>query len=59
LAGLAALDRYQIAELVGWKFQGMAHRKALALRGISPERCRTTTVCPAQPPSSHGPGIRR
>src|SRR5690242_638620 len=36
--GLAALDRGQAAELVGWKFQGMAHRKALALRGISPER---------------------
>lgn len=36
--GLAALDRDQAAELVGWKFQGMAHRKALALRGISPER---------------------
>jgi len=37
-AGLAALDRDQAAELVSWKFQGMAHRKALALRGISPER---------------------
>jgi hypothetical protein len=37
-AGLAALDRDQAAELVGWKFQGMAHRKALALRGISLER---------------------
>jgi hypothetical protein len=37
-AGLAALDRDQAAELIGWKFQGMAHRKALALRGISPER---------------------
>ena len=37
-AGLAALDRDQAAELVSWKFQGMAHRKALALRAISPER---------------------
>ncbi len=37
-AGLVALDRDQAAALVGWKFQGMAHRKALALRGISPER---------------------
>ena len=37
-AGLTALDREQVVELVGWKFQGMAHRKALALRGISPER---------------------
>ena len=37
-AGLAALDRGQAAELVGWKFQSMPHRKALALRGISPER---------------------
>ena len=36
--GRTALDREQVAELVGWKFQGMAHRKALALRGISPER---------------------
>jgi hypothetical protein len=26
------------APAVQWKFQGMAHRKALALRGISPER---------------------
>jgi hypothetical protein len=37
-AGLVALDRDQVAELVSWKFQGMAHRRALALRGISPER---------------------
>jgi hypothetical protein len=37
-AGLTALDREQVAELIGWKFQGMAHRKALALRGISPDR---------------------
>jgi hypothetical protein len=37
-AGLAELDRDQATELVGWKFQGMAHRKALALRGITPER---------------------
>jgi hypothetical protein len=37
-AGLAALDRDQAAALIGWKFQGMAHRKTLALRGISPER---------------------
>ena len=37
-AGLTALDRDQVTELVSWKFQGMAHRKALALRGISPER---------------------
>jgi len=37
-AGLAALDRDQAAELVGWKFQSMPHRKALAMRGISPER---------------------
>ena|SRR5690242_17165902 len=36
--GLAELDRDQVTELVGWKFQGMAHRKALALRGITPER---------------------
>jgi len=37
-AGLAALDRGQAAELVGWKFHSMPHRKALAMRGISPER---------------------
>lgn len=34
-AGLTALHRDQVAELIGWKFQGMAHRKTLALRGIS------------------------
>ena len=37
-AGLAALDRGQAAGLVGWKFQSMPHRKALAMRDISPER---------------------
>jgi hypothetical protein len=37
-AGLAALDRGQATELVGWKFQSMPHRKALAMRGISHER---------------------
>jgi hypothetical protein len=37
-AGLAALDRDQAAELVGWKFHSMPHRRALAMRGISPER---------------------
>ena len=37
-AGLASLDRGQAAELAGWKFQSMPHRKALAMRGISPER---------------------
>ena len=37
-AGLAALDRGQVAELVGWKFQSMPHRRALAMRGISPGR---------------------
>ena len=37
-AGLAALDRGQAAELVGWKFQSMPHRKVLAVRGISHER---------------------
>jgi hypothetical protein len=46
-AGLAALDRDQAADLVGWKFQGMAHRRALALRGISPVRSE---------PASGGPG---
>ena len=37
-AGLDALDRDQVIELINWKFQSMAHRKALAMRGISPER---------------------
>ena len=37
-AGLVSLDRGQVAELVGWKFQAMAHRKALAMRGIGPQR---------------------
>ena len=37
-AGLDALDREQIIELIGWKFQSMAHRKALAMRGVSLER---------------------
>jgi len=37
-AGLDALDRAQVIELINWKFQSMAHRKALAMRGISPER---------------------
>jgi hypothetical protein len=36
--GLVSLDRDQVAELVGWKFQTMAHRKALAMQGISPQR---------------------
>src|SRR5215472_746381 len=37
-AGLDALDRDQVIELIGWKFQSMAHRKALATRGVSLER---------------------
>jgi hypothetical protein len=37
-SGLAALDRSQVAALIGWKFQSMPHRKTLAMRGISPER---------------------
>ena len=37
-AGLNALERDQVIELIGWKFQSMAHRRALAMRGISPER---------------------
>lgn len=37
-AGLEALDRDQVAQLIEWKFQSMAHRRALAMRGISPER---------------------
>jgi hypothetical protein len=37
-AGLNVLDRDQVIELIGWKFGSMAHRKALAMRGISPQR---------------------
>jgi hypothetical protein len=37
-AGLDALDRDQVIELIGWKFGSMAHRRALAMRGISPQR---------------------
>jgi len=37
-AGLDVLDRDQVIQLIGWKFQSMAHRKALAMRGISPQR---------------------
>jgi hypothetical protein len=37
-AGLDALDREQVKALVGWKFQSMAHRRARALSGITPER---------------------
>jgi hypothetical protein len=37
-ADLGALDRNQVAELVEWKFQAMPHRRALAMRGITPER---------------------
>jgi hypothetical protein len=37
-AGLDALDRDQVVKLIEWKFQSMAHRKTLAMRGISPER---------------------
>jgi hypothetical protein len=36
-AGLDGLDRDQVAALIDWKFQSMAHRKALAMRGIMPE----------------------
>jgi hypothetical protein len=37
-AGTNALERDQVIDLVDWKFQSMAHRRALAMRGISPER---------------------
>ena len=38
LAGADALSRDQVIDLINWKFQSMAHRRALATRGISPER---------------------
>jgi hypothetical protein len=37
-AGLDVLDRDQVIELIGWKFGSMAQGKALAMRGISPQR---------------------
>lgn len=37
-AGVDALDSNQVTELIGWKFQSMPHRRALALRGICPAR---------------------
>lgn len=37
-AGTDALERDQVIELVDWKFQSMAHRRTLAMRGISRER---------------------
>jgi hypothetical protein len=37
-ADLHALDRDRVAELISWKFQSTAHRRALAMRGISPKR---------------------
>lgn len=37
-AGLNALHRDQVVNLIEWKFQSMAHRKTLAMRGISSER---------------------
>ena len=36
-AGLVALERDQVIELIGWKFGSMAHRRALAMRGVAPE----------------------
>jgi hypothetical protein len=46
LAGLDALDRDQVIELIGWKFRSMAHRKALARRGISPSGGQALTTRP-------------
>jgi hypothetical protein len=37
-AGLDVLERDQVIQLIGWKFGSMAHRKALAMRGVSPQR---------------------
>ncbi len=39
-AGVEALDREQVIELIGWKFRSMPHRKARALSGVSSERWR-------------------
>jgi hypothetical protein len=46
-SGLVELDRSQAAELIGWKFQSMPHRKTLAIRGINAERCRARDGVPA------------
>jgi len=37
-AELEVLNRDQVVALINWKFQSMAHRRALAMRGISQER---------------------
>jgi hypothetical protein len=37
-AGLEALEREQVASLVEWKFQSLANRRVLAMRGISVEQ---------------------
>lgn len=37
-AGSVVLERDQVIELIGWKFGSMAHRRALATRGVAPER---------------------
>jgi hypothetical protein len=37
-AGLDAVDRDHVVKLIQWKVQSMAHRKTLAMRGISSER---------------------
>ena len=37
-AGLDELSRSQVEELVSWKFQSMPHRRAQAMKGITPQR---------------------
>ena len=37
-AGLDELSRPQVEELISWKFQSMPHRKAQAMKGITPQR---------------------
>jgi hypothetical protein len=37
-AGLDRLSHSEAADLVGWKFQSMPHRRAQAMKGISEER---------------------
>src|SRR6266566_625309 len=57
-AGLVSLDRDQVAELVGWKFHAMAHRKALAMRGISPQRWDGRDGGPGAAALRAGPAVR-
>jgi hypothetical protein len=44
-AGLDELSRSQVEGLVSWKFQSMPHRKAQAMKGITPQRWNSRGGC--------------